>query len=485
MSSDTELLRRFVDHRSEAAFAELVRLHLNLVYFAALRQVGGDTHRAQEVAQSVFTDLARKAPTLTNRTTLTGWLHTSTRFAAAKARRADFSRQQHEQEATTMNALLSEKESYIHWERLRPMIDDAVHELEERDREAVLLRFFENRPFAEIGATLRLSEDAARMRVDRALEKLRAALGRRGVSSTSAALAAAFANQVCATAPAGLAGTITSAALAGRAAGGLAVAGAGLFMSNTSTAIVSVVALAAIGSIFLLWNRAQRTEVELAALAFERDTMRSQLLAEQQRARRFVQDIGALRNEVEMLNAKPVAVPAPPRPAPAPPSEMVAAVEQLRRSSMNHAMMNNLRQISAAVDQFNLRNHRPPTSIQELVGPGKYIAALVPVNGEDYSSLLMGVGQPLTVIDLNGEQVTYDPSAPKQAPRELTPAEQRVRDLANKMKTAVGKAVEAYGVANGGARPPNGQALIPYFATPQEGADFVEILEAQKAAAGK
>jgi len=104
------------------------------------------------------------------------------------------------------------------------------------------------------------------------------------------------------------------------------------------------------------------------------------------------------------------------------------------------------------------------------------------VNGEDYSSLLMGVGQPLTVIDLNGEQVTYDPSAPKQAPRELTPAE---RDLANKMKTAVGKAVEAYGVANGGARPPNGQALIPYFATPQEGADFVEILEAQKAAAGK
>src|SRR5471030_2336469 len=124
MSGDTELLRRYVEERSEAAFAELVRLHLNVVYFAALRQVGGDTHRAKEVAQAVFTDLARKARTLADRATLTGWLHTSTRFAAAKLRRADFSRQQHEQEATTMNALL-EPDPAADWERLRPMIDDA------------------------------------------------------------------------------------------------------------------------------------------------------------------------------------------------------------------------------------------------------------------------------------------------------------------------------------------------------------------------
>src|SRR5438552_2436743 len=109
-ATDPELLRRYVDDRSEAAFAELVRVHVNLVYFAALRQVGGDAHRAQDVAQSVFTDLARKASTLRDRTTLTGWLHTSTRFAAAKVRRADLSRQQHEQEATTMNALLSDSD---------------------------------------------------------------------------------------------------------------------------------------------------------------------------------------------------------------------------------------------------------------------------------------------------------------------------------------------------------------------------------------
>src|ERR1700687_416383 len=108
MIDDNELLLRYAEQGSEPAFAELVQRHLGLVYHAALRQVGGDTHRAQDVAQTVFTDLARKAPTLTGRATLTGWVHTSTRFAAAKVRRADFSRLRHEQEATTMNALLHE-----------------------------------------------------------------------------------------------------------------------------------------------------------------------------------------------------------------------------------------------------------------------------------------------------------------------------------------------------------------------------------------
>src|SRR5882724_4309843 len=158
MSDDAELLRRYAETGSEEAFAELVRRHLNLVYFAALRQVGGDAHRAQDVAQTVFTDLARKARSLTGRATLTGWLHTSTRFAATKLRRADSSRQQREQEATTMNALLSDPDPAAEWERLRPLIDDAIHDLDERDREAVLLRYFENRPFAEIGATLRLTD---------------------------------------------------------------------------------------------------------------------------------------------------------------------------------------------------------------------------------------------------------------------------------------------------------------------------------------
>src|SRR5688572_22596175 len=106
MSGDAELLRRYVESGSDAAFAELVRRHLNLVYFAALRQVAGDPHRAEEIAQAVFTDLARKARRLTGRATLAGWLHTSTRFAAGTARRAEAARKRLARDAENMHATL-------------------------------------------------------------------------------------------------------------------------------------------------------------------------------------------------------------------------------------------------------------------------------------------------------------------------------------------------------------------------------------------
>lgn len=217
MLDDAELLRRYAEEKSEDAFAELVRRHLNLVYFAALRQVGGDPHHAHDVAQSVFTDLARKASTLSRRPILVSWLHTSTRFAAAKLRRAESRRRRHELEAAAVKAI--DDPSAAHdWENLRPLIDDAVHTLNEREREVVLLRFFAGRAFAEIGATLHVSEDAARMRVERALAKLRALLAQRGVTSSAAALTAAFAHQAALAAPAGLGHAIVGSALASAAA---------------------------------------------------------------------------------------------------------------------------------------------------------------------------------------------------------------------------------------------------------------------------
>ena len=495
MGTDAELLHRYAEERSEPAFAALVQRHLNLVYFAALRQVGGDAHRARDVAQSVFTDLARKAASLTGRATLTGWLHTSTRFAAAKVRRADFSRQQHEQEAATMNAFLSDPhpdpEAAAEWERLRPMIDDVIHELDDRDREAVLLRFFENRPFAEIGATLSVSEDAARMRVDRALEKLRAVLARRGVKSTRAALAVVFANQVAASAPAGLATAISSAALASAAAtGGLAAMGAGFFMSNTSTAIVSAVALAAIGATFLQWNHAQRAETELAVLALERDTLRTQLAAEQQRTTRSTRDMAALQGEVDTLKAKEAALQAAQRAAPpVTAAQIIGAAapgfDQLRRASMNKAITNNLRQISATRDAFQKKFGRPPASLDEVVGEGKFIRALVPVDGEDYSTLSLVPGTPLVVTNSEGASVTFDPSAPAAPRPEVGPAEQRARTRLDELKPAIAKAAEAYVAAHPGANPHTPEELLPFFATPQESADFVEALAAMTAARGK
>jgi RNA polymerase sigma factor (sigma-70 family) len=211
MIDDNELLRRYSDERSEEAFTELVQRHVNLVYFAALRRVGGDAHLADDLTQKVFADLARKALSLKNRSVLTGWLYTSTRFAAAQAVRSERRRRTHEQEAQTMHELHSAQEP--DWDQLRPMIDEAMDELNEREREAVLLRFFENQPLAEVGAKFSLSADAARMRVDRALEKLRGLLAKRGIVSTSAALAAAFVSQSAMAAPAGLAAKVVAGAL--------------------------------------------------------------------------------------------------------------------------------------------------------------------------------------------------------------------------------------------------------------------------------
>ena len=215
---DDELLRRYAEEKSEDAFAELVRRHLDLVYSAALRQVNGDAHLAQDVAQMVFTELSRKAASLSHRPVLTGWLYTCAHFCAAKAVRTERRRHSREQEAQAMQELLDNHGHEPDWERVRPVLDRVMVELSEPDRDAILMRYFEKRPLGEIGERLGLSEDAARKRVDRALEKLRALLVRRGLT-TSAALAVAISANAVHAAPAGLAAVVTAGAVAGSAAG--------------------------------------------------------------------------------------------------------------------------------------------------------------------------------------------------------------------------------------------------------------------------
>ena len=216
MTPDSELLGRYAGTHSEEAFAELVRRHVNLVYSAALRQVNGDAHLAQDVAQTVFTDLARKAASLARRATLTGWLYTSAHFAAAKIVRTENRRRDREEKF--MREPISETAPEVDWEKLRPTLDDAMHELKEADREAILLRYFENRAFAEIGEKFGLNENAARMRVERALEKLRAVFLRRGIAATTALASVISANAVQ-IAPAGLAATLTNTSLAAAGTG--------------------------------------------------------------------------------------------------------------------------------------------------------------------------------------------------------------------------------------------------------------------------
>src|SRR5215472_10216369 len=202
MTTDGELLGRYSEAGSEESFGELVRRHLDLIYSAALRQVNGDAHLAQDVTQSVFCDLARKASTLKDRPTLAGWLYTSTHHAAASAVRAAQRRHTHEQEAHAMQELLRNPEPELDWESFRPMLDDAMQELNEGDREVILLRYFQNRTYPDIGEQIGVGENGARMRAERALEKLRGVLSRRGLKTTSGVPAMLSANAVIA-APAG------------------------------------------------------------------------------------------------------------------------------------------------------------------------------------------------------------------------------------------------------------------------------------------
>ncbi len=244
MIEDKQLIRQYAAEQSEPAFAELVRRHLKMVYAAALRQVNGDTHLAEDVAQSVFADLARKAGKLQHHGSIAGWLYASTRFVAANAVRGEARRRVREQAVVSMNEMNSNTNAG--WNELRPMIDEALGELGEDDREAIVLRYFEAYEFSLVGAALGVSENAARMRVDRALEKLRAVLQKRGMATTGAALGGVLAESSATAVPAQLAAGITGAAMI--KAGGTALSSAPsvvkvIAMKKLSLAAIGVLAL--------------------------------------------------------------------------------------------------------------------------------------------------------------------------------------------------------------------------------------------------
>ncbi|MBN9691524.1 MAG: sigma-70 family RNA polymerase sigma factor [Verrucomicrobia bacterium] len=211
---DAELLSRYAVSRSEEAFAELVRRHLDLVHSAALRQAGGNAAAAADIAQMVFIELARQAGTLSRHPALIGWLYTTTHRLAARYLRTESRRRRREEEAQHRQQLQHSAEPVADWGQLAPVLDAALNELGESDRLALLWRHFERRPFSEVGARLGLNEHAARMRVDRALDKLRGRLAKRGIHSTSAALTVALSGPVVVASPPQLAASITLAAVA-------------------------------------------------------------------------------------------------------------------------------------------------------------------------------------------------------------------------------------------------------------------------------
>jgi RNA polymerase sigma factor (sigma-70 family) len=211
-ATDMDLVREYARHNSEAAFTELVRRHIALVYSVARRCTGNDND-AQDVTQAVFVILARKASGLRERTLLPGWLYETTRFTAARLLRTNARRQQREREAY-MQSSLNEADTADVWEKLSPHLEAAMSELAERDRALLVLRYYQNKSGPEAAALMGIREGAAHMRVTRAIEKLRKFFTKRGVTLSGEIIAGAISSNSVQAAPVALAKAVTAVAIA-------------------------------------------------------------------------------------------------------------------------------------------------------------------------------------------------------------------------------------------------------------------------------
>ncbi len=217
-ASDMNLLRQYVERSSDVAFSTLVSRHVNLVYSAALRNAGS-THAAEEITQAVFVILARKAHRISDKTILQGWLYQTTRLTAASFLKSEARRRRREQEAY----MQSEMQHAGHeetWDQLAPFLEDAMGQLNEKERSAIVLRFFGDKKFAEVAEAFGISENAAKKQVARALEKLHLYFSRRGISSPTAILADVLSANGVQAAPPGLAQSATVIALGKGASAG-------------------------------------------------------------------------------------------------------------------------------------------------------------------------------------------------------------------------------------------------------------------------
>ena len=212
MNDDAQLLEAYLRDRSEAAFGDLVRRHLNLVYATALRRCEGREDLAGDIAQTVFIDLARKAPGLSKSVVLSGWLHRHTCFTASKTMRAERRRLLRDHAAWEQSQ--TEAPAPPPWEQLAPCLDVFLDQLPSADRDALVLRFLERRPLQEVGRMLGVSDDAAQKRVHRALERLRGLFARAGWILSAAALAESLSAAPVIAVPTTLAASIAPAAMA-------------------------------------------------------------------------------------------------------------------------------------------------------------------------------------------------------------------------------------------------------------------------------
>jgi RNA polymerase sigma factor (sigma-70 family) len=258
MSDDMALVQEYAQSNSEQAFATLVSRHVNLVYSVALREVR-DPNLAEEITQAVFIVLARKAKSLSPKTILSGWLCRAARNVSADGLRTERRRQFREREAQ-MQSTLNEPDSAA-WQHIAPLLDEALNCLGEKEHDAVVLRFFDGKELKQVGSAMGSTEDGARMRVNRGVEKLRKFFTKRGVTLSAAMIAGAVSTHSVQAAPVGLAQSVTALAVTK----GAAVSGSTLTLikgalklmawAKAKTAVVVGVGVLLTGSVATVTNQ--------------------------------------------------------------------------------------------------------------------------------------------------------------------------------------------------------------------------------------
>jgi RNA polymerase sigma factor (sigma-70 family) len=318
---DPQLLRRYAREGAEEAFAELVRRHADLVWSAAWR-VTRNASLSEDVVQSVFEDLARKARWLPEKTILVGWLYRAACLSAANALRSEARRLRRERVAMQLQSA-SENPEQPELEQLLPLLDEAMGALSETDRNTILLRYFAKKNMSEVGAAMGISDDAAQKRISRALDKLRQVFQRKGITASAGGLAAVLGSAGAQAAPAGLAGAVTLSSISIASS---ATAGSGVWAAlstipchaaimKTQLAVAAVV-LAGVGTPLIIQNRSlselRNENRALAAEASSSDDLRQRHAAllkqmhaagELDRLRQGEAELARLKAEAERLRA--------------------------------------------------------------------------------------------------------------------------------------------------------------------------------------
>lgn len=433
--TDQQLLREYTERASEAAFTELLRRHIDFVYSAALRMLG-DAHLAEDVTQGVFLALAKNALELADRPTLAGWLHRTARNLAANTVRSDTRRRAREHNAAAMNQLLS-PEPEADWERIAPDLDEALTELDDADRDALLSRYFQRKSAREIAEALGITEDAAQKRLSRAIERLRALLAARGVKAGAGGLILAISSSAVQAAPLGLSAAI-STALVGTTPVSLAASTTKAITMTTfqKTAIIATL-VAAVGTGIYQARRASILQAEAEFQRQRQSQFAAQvaqlILAGQDAARR----LDAVREENARLNRN--------------------AIELLR-------LRGELTQLRAASDQARdaaattemalkswLARVRELKRLPERM-PGKAIPELRLLTEEDWLELAKDP------FGHDGDEVTLDDDA--TARRYLSNVRAKAKD---KLMRVLSRAIEGYANAHDGQLPAESVQLKPHL----------------------